>query len=131
MFSADALARGKPRTPENRRRGMTSNKEYEPENYACPVADSGTGAARLSTKRIADITGKEHRHVLRDVREQCQKLGITPFIATVQNCAVESKGVAVEQFAVSFSSAHTPEWHAGRTPRCAEAGVLLIRSQQS
>ena len=54
---------------------------------------------RLSTKRIAEITGKEHRNVLRDVREMCQRLGITPFITTAQNLAVDSEGVTAESYA--------------------------------
>jgi phage antirepressor YoqD-like protein len=53
----------------------------------------------LSTKRIAEVTGKEHRNVLRDVREMCAGLSITPVVATAQNRAIDSEGVIVEQYA--------------------------------
>lgn len=53
----------------------------------------------MPTKRIAEITGKEHRSVLRDVREMCEGLGITPVFATAQSCAIDPEGVIVEQYA--------------------------------
>jgi phage antirepressor YoqD-like protein len=63
------------------------------------LSAEATNDRYLSTKRIAEITGKEHRNVLRDVREICQKLSITPLVVTAPKLHVDSGAVMVEHYA--------------------------------
>ena len=52
----------------------------------------------MSSKEIAELTGKRHKNVIVDIRSMVLSLGITPLESTAENSAVANKGVTVERY---------------------------------
>ena len=52
----------------------------------------------MSSKEIAELTGKRHHDVLKDVRSVLFQLNITPLESIKENSFVANKGVTVERY---------------------------------